>query len=87
MLRRARSHRAAGSGVTLFKYTQISLFSSLEFFPPHTHFFLQPRADNTTRYHVTLNPFSAACPSTDDVTVCTFLSPVVLDSITIKTRQ
>lgn len=26
----------------------------------HSFFFLQPRADNTTRYHVTLNPFSAA---------------------------
>lgn len=27
--------------------------------PQSTYTFLQPRADNTTRYHVTLNPFSA----------------------------
>lgn len=87
VLRRTRSHRAAGSGVTLFKYTQISLFSSGVFSSPYTLFFLQPRADNTTRYHVTLNSFSAACPSTDDDTFCTFLSPVVLDSITIRNRE
>ncbi len=39
------------------------------FFPPHTlfFFFLQPRADNTTHYHVTLNPFSATCGRAESV--------------------
>lgn len=56
-----RCVRCAMPGVTLLqdpgrlllKYTLISLFSS-GFFLPLTLFFLQPRADNTTRYHVTL---------------------------------
>lgn len=43
------------------------LCSEIFFFFLHIHFFffLQPRADNTTRYHVTSNPFLAVYPSSD----------------------
>lgn len=54
-----------------FSLNRLWFLCSPVFFSTYTLFFLQPRADNTTRYHVTLNPFSAVCarqfkPDDDD---------------------